>query len=293
MQALPPDNTDRISDYAHPERLVTAEWLVQHMDDDRVVIVESDEDPLLYELGHIPSAVKIDWHTDLNNPIMRDYLTGREFAHLMSSRGISRDSTVVIYGDQHNWWAAYTLWVFRLFGHPDVRLLDGGRETWIAQGRPLTTVPSPARPATSYPAVTRDDTAIRAFKKDVQEHIGRPLIDIRSPEEYTGARTSIPDYPQEGVLRGGHIPGARNVPWARAVSDSGTFKTRKELEEIYFHEVGLRAADEVITYCRIGERSSHSWFALTFLLGMDRVRNYDGSWTEWGNAVQAPIAVGN
>jgi thiosulfate/3-mercaptopyruvate sulfurtransferase len=293
MQALPPDNSDRITDYAHSDRLVTAEWLVQHMADERLVIVESDEDPLLYEVGHIPSAVKIDWHTDLNNQVMRDYLTGQEFAGLMTSRGISRDSTVVIYGDKHNWWAAYTLWVFRLFGHPDVRLLDGGRETWIAEGRPLETAPAHARTATPYPVVSRDDASIRAFKKDVEEHIGLPLIDIRSPEEYTGERTSIPDYPQEGVLRGGHIPGARNVPWARAVSDKGTFRPRKELEEIYFNEVGLRANDEVITYCRIGERSSHSWFALTFLLGMDKVRNYDGSWTEWGNAVQAPIAIGN
>ena len=293
MQALPPDNSDRITEYAHSDRLVTAEWLVQHMADDRLVIVESDEDPLLYEMGHIPTAVKIDWHTDLNNQVMRDYLTGQEFADLMTSRGISRDSTVVIYGDKHNWWAAYTLWVFSLFGHRDVRLLDGGREKWIREGRPLETAPAAARTATAYPVVTRDDSSIRAFKNDVQEHIGLPLIDIRSPEEYTGERTSIPDYPQEGVLRGGHIPGASNVPWARAVSDDGTFRPRRELEEIYFSEVGLRADDKVITYCRIGERSSHSWFALTFLLGMDRVRNYDGSWTEWGNAVQAPIAVGN
>ena len=293
MQALPPDNSDRITEYAHSDRLVTAEWLAQHMADDRLVIVESDEDQLLYEMGHIPTAVKIDWHTDLNNQVMRDYLTGQEFADLMTSRGISRDSTVVIYGDKHNWWAAYTLWVFSLFGHRDVRLLDGGREKWIREGRPLETAPAAARTATAYPVVTRDDSSIRAFKNDVQEHIGLPLIDIRSPEEYTGERTSIPDYPQEGVLRGGHIPGASNVPWARAVSDDGTFRPRRELEEIYFSEVGLRADDKVITYCRIGERSSHSWFALTFLLGMDRVRNYDGSWTEWGNAVQAPIAVGN
>ena len=293
MHALPPDNSDRITEYAHSDRLVTAEWLAQHMADDRLVIVESDEDQLLYEMGHIPTAVKIDWHTDLNNQVMRDYLTGQEFADLMTSRGISRDSTVVIYGDKHNWWAAYTLWVFSLFGHRDVRLLDGGREKWIREGRPLETAPAAARTATAYPVVTRDDSSIRAFKNDVQEHIGLPLIDIRSPEEYTGERTSIPDYPQEGVLRGGHIPGASNVPWARAVSDDGTFRPRRELEEIYFSEVGLRADDKVITYCRIGERSSHSWFALTFLLGMDRVRNYDGSWTEWGNAVQAPIAVGN
>lgn len=292
MHFLPPDNSERIAEYAHSDRLVTAEWLVQHMADDRLVIVESDEDPLLYELGHIPSAVKIDWHRDLNDQVMRDYLTGQQFANLMTSRGISRDSTVVIYGDKHNW-AAYTLWVFSLFGHPDVRLLDGGREKWISEGRPLETAPALAKSAPPYPAVTRDDASIRAFKNEVQDHIGLPLIDIRSPEEFTGERTSIPDYPQEGVLRGGHIPGARNVPWARAVSDDGTFRPLRELEEVYFNEVGLRADDEVITYCRIGERSSHSWFALTFLLGMDKVRNYDGSWTEWGNAVRAPIAVGN
>ena len=248
MQALPPDNSDRIAEYAHSDRLVTAEWLVQHMADHRLVIVESDEDPLLYDVGHIPSAVKIDWHTDLNDQVMRDYLTGQQFANLMTSRGISRDSTVVIYGDKHNWWAAYTLWVFSLFGHPDVRLLDGGREKWISEGRPLETAPALARSAPPYPAVTRDDASIRAFKNEVQAHIGLPLIDIRSPEEFTGERTSIPDYPQEGVLRGGHIPGARNVPWARAVSDDGTFRPRRELEEIYFNEVGLRTDDEVITY---------------------------------------------
>ena len=174
MHALPPDNSDRITEYAHSDRLVTAEWLVQHMADDRLVIVESDEDQLLYEMGHIPTAVKIDWHTDLNNQVMRDYLTGQEFADLMTSRGISRDSTVVIYGDKHNWWAAYTLWVFSLFGHRDVRLLDGGREKWIREGRPLETAPAPARSAPPYPVVTRDDASIRAFKNDVQEHIGLP-----------------------------------------------------------------------------------------------------------------------
>jgi thiosulfate/3-mercaptopyruvate sulfurtransferase len=291
---LPLDTSPKITQYAHPHRLVTTNWLAAHLRSDRLVLVESDEDVLLYETGHIPTAVKIDWHADLNDPVQRDYLDGGRFAELMTSRGITRESTVVIYGDKNNWWAAYALWVFSLFGHPDVRLLDGGRDKWIAEGRPLETGTSTASGNTTrYPTVQRDDARIRVFKDDVIAHIGQPLIDIRSPQEFSGERTTMPDYPEEGVLRGGHIPTARNVPWARAVAADGTFRSRSELEALYMGEIGLRTNDSVITYCRIGERSSHTWFALTHLLGLDNVRNYDGSWTEWGNAVRVPIETGD
>src|SRR3712207_5852311 len=281
--------------YAHPERLVTTAWLAEHLGDEGLVVVESDEDVLLYETGHIPGSVKVDWHTDLNDPVTRDYVDGERFAALLGGLGIARDTTVVIYGDKNNWWAAYALWVFALFGHPDVRLLDGGRAKWLAEGRPVTTeVPSPE--AADYPVVERDDAPIRAFKEDVLAHLGdpagKPLVDVRSPQEYSGERTHMPEYPQEGTLRGGHIPGAVSVPWARAANPDGTFKTADELRGIYEGEAGLRPADDVIAYCRIGERSSHTWFVLTYLLGYEKVRNYDGSWTEWGNMVKAPIERG-
>jgi thiosulfate/3-mercaptopyruvate sulfurtransferase len=246
---------------------------------------------LLYETGHIPGAVKLDWHTELNDPLTRDYVDGAGFARLMSEKGIARDTTLVLYGDKNNWWAAYALWVCTLFGHPDLRLLDGGRAKWIAEGRPLST-DVPQRPRTDYPVVERDDRAIRAFRDQVVAHLGQPLIDVRSPGEYTGELLHMPDYPQEGAVRGGHIPGARNVPWARAAAEDATFRTRKELEAIYAGEVGLRPDDDVVVYCRIGERSSHTWFVLTYLLGYPHVRNYDGSWTEWGNSVRVPIARG-
>jgi thiosulfate/3-mercaptopyruvate sulfurtransferase len=285
------DPSPQFESFAHPERLVSTEWLAEHLDDPGLVVVESDEDVLLYETGHIPGAVKIDWHTDLNDPVTRDYVDGAGFAALMSSRGISRDSTVVIYGDKNNWWAAYALWVFTLFGHQDVRLLDGGRVKWEAEGRPYTTdVPSPE--PTDYPVVERDD-AVRAYKEDVLAEIGTsPLVDVRSPEEYVGDRTTAPAYPEESALRPGHIPTARNVPWARAVADDGSFKKADALSAIYRDEVGLKDDDSVIAYCRIGERSSHTWFVLTHLLGFGNVRNYDGSWTEWGSAVRVPIVKG-
>ncbi|WP_394552271.1 sulfurtransferase [Agromyces sp. MMS24-JH15] len=285
------DPAAKFSEYAHPERLVSTEWLAARLDAPGVVVVESDEDVLLYETGHIPGAVKIDWHLDLNDPVVRDYLDGEHFAALLGSKGIARDTTVVIYGDKNNWWAAYALWVFTLFGHEDVRLLDGGRDLWIAEGRPLTTdAPEPV--AVEYPVVERDDVAIRAFKEDVLAHLGNPLIDVRSPEEYSGERTSAPAYPEEGALRAGHIPTAASVPWARAAAPDGTFRSRAELDAIYRDEVGLEDGDEVIAYCRIGERSSHTWFVLTHLLGFEQVRNYDGSWTEWGSAVRVPIVTG-
>ena len=280
------------ADYAEPGRLVTTDWLAAHLGDEGLVVVESDEDVLLYETGHIPGAVKVDWHTELNDPVVRDYVDGAGFAELLSRKGISRDDTVVIYGDKNNWWAAYALWVFSLFGHQDVRLLDGGRDRWISEGREITTAP-PSRAATDYPVVDRDDSVLRAYKDDVLAHLGNPLIDVRSPEEYNGSRTSAPAYPEEGALRAGHIPTAQNVPWARAVSEDGGFKTRTELEDIYLDGAGLRAGDDVVAYCRIGERSAHTWFVLKHLLGFENVRNYDGSWTEWGSAVRVPIVTGD
>jgi thiosulfate/3-mercaptopyruvate sulfurtransferase len=281
---------DRFADYAHPGMLVSTEWLAEHLDDPDVVVVESDEDVLLYETGHIPGAVKMDWHADLNDPVVRDYLDTESFARLMSEKGIRPDSTVVFYGDNFNWWAAYALWVFSLFGHEDLRLLDGGRQKWADEGRPMTT-DVPERPRTDYPVPDRDDSRIRAFLDDAvsQSSGGRPLVDVRSPEEFSGERMHMPDYPNEGALRGGHIPGAVNVPWKRAANDDGTFKSRSELQQIYLEEQGLSPDDDVIAYCRIGERSSHTWFVLTHLLGFENVRNYDGSWTEYGNAVRVPI----
>ena len=284
----------KISSYAHPERLVTTEWLAEQIEagavggPDGIALLESDEDVLLYATGHIPGALKIDWHVDLNDPVSRDYVDGAGFAAVMGERGIRRDTTVVLYGDKSNWWAAYALWVFSLFGHDDVRLLDGGRAKWIAEGREVTRdVPIPT--VVDYPVAERDDAPIRAFKDDVLAHLGKPLVDVRSPGEFSGELLHMPDYPQEGAMRGGHIPGAKSVPWARAAQEDGSFKPREELEAIYLEEQGLAPTDDVVAYCRIGERSSHTWFVLTHLLGFDSVRNYDGSWTEWGNAVRVPI----
>ncbi|WP_427385198.1 sulfurtransferase [Janibacter sp. G56] len=289
-----PATPDTSSAFAHPERLVTTQWLADQIaagataSGGDIVVLESDEDVLLYDTGHIPGALKLDWHQDLNDPVTRDYVDGARFAEVMSTRGIGRDTTVVIYGDKSNWWAAYALWVMTLFGHEDVRLLDGGRAKWVAEGRDLTReVPAVTR--ADYPVIERHDNPIRAFKDDVLAHLGKPLVDVRSPGEYSGELLHMPDYPQEGAMRGGHIPGAKSVPWARAANEDGTFRSREELEAIYLEEQGLSAGDEVVAYCRIGERSSHTWFVLTHLLGFENVRNYDGSWTEWGNAVRVPI----
>jgi thiosulfate/3-mercaptopyruvate sulfurtransferase len=289
--SVPLDPSAKFAEYAHPEVLVSTEWLAANKDLPGLVVVEADEDVLLYETGHIPGSVKIDWHTDLNDPVTRDYVDGEGFAKLLSRSGISRESTVVIYGDKSNWWASYALWVFKLFGHEDVRLLDGGRDAWVAEGRELTRETTAVSPS-DYPVVQRDDSKIRAFRDDVLRHFGNPLIDVRSAVEYSGERTHMPDYPDEGALRGGHIPSAKSVPWARAAGENGVFKTRAELEAIYFDEIGLKAGDDVIAYCRIGERSSHTWFVLNFLLGLPGVRNYDGSWTEWGSLVGVPIVKG-
>jgi thiosulfate/3-mercaptopyruvate sulfurtransferase len=283
------NSSTKFAEYAEPGRLVTTEWLAANLDKPGLVVVESDEDVLLYETGHIPGAVKVDWHTELNDPVVRDYVDGEGFAELLSRKGIARDDTVVIYGDKNNWWAAYALWVFSLFGHEDVRLLDGGRDKWIAEGR-ATTTDQTVRPATEYPVVERDDSTLRAYKEDVLEFIGKgPLIDVRSPEEYSGERTHMPANPDESSLRGGHIPTAQSVPWSRAVAADGGFKPRAELEAIYRDEAGLKDSEDVIAYCRIGERSSHTWFVLHELLGEGDVKNYDGSWTEWGNLVDVPI----
>ncbi|WP_167131667.1 sulfurtransferase [Paramicrobacterium chengjingii] len=284
--------TEKFTGYADPTRLVSTEWLQAHLDSPGLVIVESDEDVLLYETGHIPGAVKVDWHTELNDPVARDYVDGEGFAALLSRKGISRDDTVIIYGDKSNWWAAYALWVFSLFGHTDVRLLDGGRDKWIAEGREITTDVA-SRSATDYPVVARDDSTLRAYRDDVLAHFGNPLIDVRSPEEYRGDRTTAPAYPEEGALRAGHIPSASSVPWGKAVAEDGTFLPVGALESVYRDGAGLSDGDDVIAYCRIGERSSHTWFVLRHLLGLSNVRNYDGSWTEWGSSVGVPIVLGD
>jgi thiosulfate/3-mercaptopyruvate sulfurtransferase len=284
------DESRKNEGYANPAMLVSTEWVSEHLDDPSVVIVESDEDVLLYDTGHVPGAVKIDWHMDLNDPLVRDYLDAERFAELMERKGISRDHAVVFYGDNSNWWAAYALWVFTLFGHPDVRLMNGGRRKWVLEERPMVT-DVPDRPPTEYPVPERDDSQIRAFRDQVLRHVDRrgALVDVRSPQEFSGEMLHMPDYPQEGALRGGHIPGARNVPWKRATQDDGSFRPASELAAIYRDEIGLSEDDEIIAYCRIGERSSHTWFVLTHLLGYRNVRNYDGSWTEWGNLVGVPI----
>lgn len=285
------DTNKKFEEYATQGVLVSTEWLAANLNRDGLVVVESDEDVLLYEIGHIPGAVKIDWHTDLNDPITRDYVSNEAFKALMDAKGISAEDTVIIYGDKSNWWASYALWVFKLFGHNDVRLVDGGRDKWIAEGRELVK-DVPSRDISDYPLPTRDDSTLRAFRDDVLAHFGNPLIDVRSTEEYTGERTHMPAYPEEGALRGGHIPSAASVPWAKAAGENGVFKPRKELEEIYLDGAGLKKGDNVIAYCRIGERSSHTWFVLNYLLGFENVRNYDGSWTEWGSLVGVPIVKG-
>jgi thiosulfate/3-mercaptopyruvate sulfurtransferase len=286
------DPDAKISEYAHPEVLVTTQWVADNLNTPNVVIVESDEDLLLYKTGHIPGAVRIDWHTDLNDPVRRDYLSDEAFAELLSSRGISRGTTVILYGDKSNWWASYTLWAFKLWGHEDVRLMDGGRDKWIAEGRELSTE-APLVQRADYPVIRRDDSVLRAFRDEVLAHLGQPLIDVRSPEEYSGVRTHMPDYPDEGALRAGHIPGAISVPWAKATNEDKSFRSRAELEALYLGENGLTPGEDVIVYCRIGERSSHSWFVLHYLLGLPNVRNYDGSWTEWGSLVGVPIVQGS
>ena len=276
--------------YAHPEALVSTEWLAAHLEDPNLRIIESDEDVLLYDTQHIPGAQKVDWHTDLNDLVLRDYVSREQFQDLLRAKGIDDSTTVIFYGDKNNWWAAYAFWVFQLFGFTNAKLLDGGRLKWEQEGRPMTT-DVPKFPRSSYVARERSDERIRAFMGDVHKHLdaqGR-LVDVRSPDEYSGKKLHMPEYPQEGAMRGGHIPTAKSIPWARAANPDGSFKPASELRAIYEQEQGLTPKDDVIAYCRIGERSSHTWFVLRYLLGYDKVRNYDGSWTEWGNSVRAPI----
>jgi len=282
------------SEYAHPEVLVSTAWVEEHRGDPGVRIVESDEDLLLYEQGHIEGAVKIDWQTDLQDAVIRDYIGKENFAELCARKGISNDTTVVFYGDKNNWWATYAFWTFKLYGHEKCLVMDGGRKRWELDGRPWVRAPEPHYPRGNYTA--RDpDGSVRAFRDEVIKHqrAGRPLVDVRSPGEYTGEMLHMPDYPQEGALRGGHIPGACSIPWSKAVNDDGTFKSAKELEKLYVKQAGLKRRSPTIAYCRIGERSSHTWFVLKYLLGFQNVRNYDGSWTEWGNSVGLPIERGS
>jgi thiosulfate/3-mercaptopyruvate sulfurtransferase len=277
--------------YANADVLVSTEWVQDHLNDPGVRIAESNEDPLLYSSNHIPGAVEIDWTRDLNDQVRRDYLDRAGFENLMSRIGVTPETTLVLYGDKNNWWATYAFWVLQLFNHTRAKIMDGGRMKWMQENRPVSRE-VPRYPRARYSAPERDDTRFRAFRDDVFKHVQQhlPLVDVRSPEEYRGERLHMPEYPNEGALRGGHIPGAANIPWGRAINqEDGTFKTAAELSKIYIEENKLRPDDDVIAYCRIGERSSHTWFVLRYLLGFSKVRNYDGSWTEWGNLVKAPI----
>jgi len=277
--------------YVHPDVLVSTDWVADHLADPSVRVIESNEDMLLYPSGHIPGAVQVDWTADLNDQVRRDYLSREAFEALASRIGITPETTVVFYGDKNNWWACYAFWVFQLFGHTSAKVMDGGRLKWEKEGRP-TTREVPKYAATTYRARERQDGPHRAFRNEVMAHVRSrgQLVDVRSPEEYSGARMHMPDYPNEGALRGGHIPGAKSIPWARAIDPGdGTFRTADQLREIYVQEQALKPAEPTIAYCRIGERSSHTWFVLKYLLGFANVRNYDGSWTEWGNLVGAPI----
>jgi thiosulfate/3-mercaptopyruvate sulfurtransferase len=282
--------------YAHPEVLVSTDWLAQHLDDPSIRIAEVDEDVLLYDTGHIPGSVKLDWHSQLNDPVKRDFIGPQTFAKLMDQIGVKNDTTVILYGDRNNWWATYAYWIFKLNGHQNVKVMDGGRKKWQDEGRELTKQ-VPSYSGSGYRA-NQPTPGIRAFREDVLQHIGgreakpspdKPLVDVRSPGEFSGELMHMADYPQEGTLRGGHIPSARNIPWAKAVDpDTATFKSAEELRQLYGGE-GVTPEKDVVVYCRIGERSSHTWFVLHELLGYPTVRNYDGSWTEWGNAVGLPI----
>ena len=277
--------------YVRADVLVSTDWVAEHLEDPWVRVAESNEDSLLYASGHIPGAVEMDWARDLNDPVRRDYVARGPFENLMRGIGATRDTTIVLYGDKNNWWAAYAFWVLQLFGHSKAKIMDGGRLKWTKEKRPVSRG-APSYPTTAYHAPERDDARFRAFRDQVLAHVKQrlPLVDVRSAEEYRGERLHMPDYPNEGALRGGHIPGALSIPWGVAINtDDGTFKDAKELRKIYVEEQGLHPTDDVVTYCRIGERSSHTWFVLTYLLGFSSVRNYDGSWTEWGNLVGVPV----
>ena len=290
-QAVPAATPIEQRGYAHPEVLVSTDWVAKHLDDPKVRLVESNEDILLYDTGHIPGAVKVDWTTDLNDQTIRDYVDRGRLQALLRSKGINHDTTIVFYGDKNNWWATYALWVVQLFGITNVKILDGGRLRWVDEGRKLSTE-TRSYPAGNITVGERNDARIRAFRDEVLEHLKKKgqLVDVRSPEEFRGEKTHMPEYPQEGCLRGGHIPGAKSIPWGKAVDpETHAFKSAAELKKLYEQDNSLRRDQETIAYCRIGERSSHTWFALTYLLGFEKVRNYDGSWTEWGNAVRLPV----
>ena len=277
--------------YSNADVLVSTDWVAENLGNPDIRIIESNEDPLLYPSGHIPGAIQVDWTLDLNDQVRRDYIDKAGFEALMSKIGATPETTVVFYGDKNNWWASYAFWVFQLFGHTNAKLMDGGRLKWEQEGRDLTRDVQDYD-ATTYTAQERDDRTVRALQSVVLDHqdAGNPLVDVRSPGEFSGELLHMANYPQEGALRGGHIPHAKNIPWSRAANpDNGTFKSAEALRAIYETEQGLNPSNDVITYCRIGERSSHSWFVLTYLLGYENVRNYDGSWTDWGNTVGVPI----
>jgi len=277
--------------YAKPDVLVSTQWVADNLNDANIRIIESNEDPLLYPSGHIPGAVEVDWTTDLNDQLVRDYVGKEDFEALCSRIGITPDTTVVFYGDKSNWWATYAFWVFQLFGHSNAKVMDGGRKKWADENRELTRDRSDYE-ATEYVASQdRDDLTIRALREKVLDHVNAQgqLVDVRSPGEYSGEKLHMEGYPQEGAIRGGHIPGAKSIPWSRAANEDGSFKDAEALRAIYQEEQGLSPDEPTVAYCRIGERSSHTWFVLSYLLGFDNVRNYDGSWTEWGNSVGVPI----
>jgi len=283
-------STSAANGYAHPEVLVDTQWVADHLNDADVRLIEADEDVLLYEISHIPGAVKLDWHVDVQNPVERDFVDQQGFEQLMSHWGITNDTTIVLYGDRNNWYACYTFWLFSMYGHSKLKIMNGGRTKWEEEKRPQTK-DVPHYEATTYHAQPANETSMRAFRDDVASGLrnpGRRLIDVRSPQEYSGELLHMVNYPQEGAQRSGHIPGAKSIPWATAANADGTFKSAEELRQIYGAK-DITPDKEVITYCRIGERSAHTWFALTQLLGFPRVRNYDGSWTEWGSVVRAPI----
>ena len=279
--------------YAHPEALVETDWLANHLNDPKIRVIEVDYDPAAnYELGHVPGSVLVDWRKDINDPLRRDILSSESLTELLRRAGVDPETTVVLYGDFNNWFAAFAFWVFTYYGAKNLKILNGGRKKWIAEDRPFTKdVPHPsAGKFSAHPP----DAKLRVFLDDVKAALPKVkegkigLVDVRGPKEFSGEITAPPEYPTEHAQRGGHIPGAKNIPWAQAVRDDGTFKTPEELAELY-RSKGITPDREVITYCRIGERSSHSWFVLKYLLGYPDVRNYDGSWTEWGNLVRTPI----